>query len=182
MSTLQLKRTEQQPELRFKSNRLGAIVRFSPEVVKHFIVHRQQGKIKTEIGGQLFAHFVKSEVRVIRATGPNSADKRGLIWFRPDQQRQNIEIKKCFEDGLHFVGDWHTHPERKPSPSSLDLESMEDCFKKSRHQLKAFIMVIVGRAEFPEGLWVSVHNRKNWDCLGFVPILNFPNDPQKETH
>ena len=136
--------------------------------MKHFVEHRQQGHIKTEIGGQLFAEFVKNEVRVVRTTGPNATDKRGWAWFRPDQRKQNIEIKQLFDGGLHFVGDWHTHPEREPSPSSWDLESMEDCFNKSRHQLKAFVMVIVGRAKFPQGLWVSLHDRASWDRLIMV--------------
>ena len=168
MSSLQLKKPAKHSELRFESTRLGAVVCFSPEVVAHFVKHRQQGKIKTEIGGQLFAQFVKNEARVIRVTGPNSTDKRGWAWFRPDQRNQNAEIKRLFEDGLHFAGDWHTHPEREPKPSSWDLESMEDCFKKSRHQLKAFVMVIVGQAEFPKGLWVSLHDRTKWDHLTIV--------------
>jgi integrative and conjugative element protein (TIGR02256 family) len=158
MSSLQLKTSAQHTELRYKSERLSTVVCFYPEVVAHFHARRQQGKIKTEIGGQLFAEFVKNEVRVVRATGPNPIDKRGWAWFKPDQSNQNVEIKRLFKQRLHFVGDWHTHPEREPRPSSWDMESMEDCFKKSRHQLKAFVMVIVGRADFPGGLWVSVHH------------------------
>lgn len=172
MSALQLRNSDQYPELRFESKRLGTLVCFSPEVVAHFVAYRQQRKIKTEIGGQLFARFVKNEVRVTRATGPNASDERSRTSFRPDQIHQNLEIKRLFEDKLHFVGDWHTHPEQTPSPSSLDLASMEDCFKKSRHQLKAFVMVIVGRAEFPEGLWVSVHDRESWDRLTLVANQN----------
>lgn len=124
--------------------------------------------MKTEVGGQLFARLVKNEVRVIRATGPNSTDKRGWAWFNPDRKHQNAEIKGLFNEGLHFVGDWHTHPEREPNPSSLDLASMEDCFKKSRHQLKAFVMVIVGRQEFPKGIWVSLHGPAKWERLAVV--------------
>lgn len=137
----------------------------TPSIVSHFAEHRQEGKIKTEIGGQLFARFSKSKVQVLMATGPHATDKRGWSWFRPDIRNQNTEIKRLFKNGLHFVGDWHTHPEGAPSPSSWDMESMEDCFKKSRHELKAFLMVIVGRAEFPKGLWVSLHNEKTWERL-----------------
>lgn len=172
MSSLQLKKPEQHPEFRYESKRLGLVVNFSPEVMAHFHAHRQQGKIKTEIGGQLFARFVKNEVRVVRATGPNPTDKRAWAWFRPDQRTQNVEIKRLFDSGLHFAGDWHTHPEREPSPSSWDLDSMADCFKKSRHQLKAFVMVIVGRAEFPRGLWVSLHGPVKWERLAPVEIQN----------
>lgn len=168
MPFVQLRMPAPQPDLRFESKRLGTIVTFSAEVVRHFAEQRQQGKIKTEIGGQLFAEFVKNEVRVVGTTGPNATDKRGRAWFRPDQRKQNIEILELFEDGLHFVGDWHTHPEREPTPSSWDLESMEACFKKSHHQLKAFVMVIVGRAAFPEGLWVSVHRDGGYEKLELI--------------
>ena len=67
MPALQLKTSLHLPELRYESKRLGTVVWFSPEVVGHFVEHRQQGRIKTEVGGQLFAKFVKNEVRVIRA-------------------------------------------------------------------------------------------------------------------
>jgi integrative and conjugative element protein (TIGR02256 family) len=165
MPSLQLKTTNPQTAFRFESKQLGAVVTLAPEIIAHFVAHRQQGKIKTEIGGQLFARFAGGEVQIYRATGPNAADKRGWTWFMPDQRKQNTEIKRLFEEGLHFVGDWHTHPENNPTPSAWDFESMNDCFKKSRHQLKAFIMVIVGRAAFPRGLWVSLHDKSKWERL-----------------
>lgn len=175
MSSLQLKIPITSPELRFESKQVGTVVSLSPEVVAHFAKHRQHRKIKTETGGQLFAQFVKTEVRVIRATGPNPSDKRGWAWFKPDQRNQNVEIKRLFDDGLHFVGDWHTHPESTPNPSSWDFESMEDCFKKSRHQLKAFVMVIVGQAAFPDGLWVSLHNGAKWERLALSKMQDLTN-------
>lgn len=168
MSALHLKTPAQHPELRYQSKRLNTVVCFSPDVVAHFHSHRQKGKIKTEVGGQLFAALVKNEVRVVKATGPNAADKRGWAWFKPDQRNQNVEIKQLFDQQLHFVGDWHTHPESQPTPSSWDTESMEECYKKSRHQLKAFMMVIVGRAEFPSGLWVSFHHDQFVEELKFI--------------
>ncbi len=152
-------------EFRFVSKRFGTAIRFSTKVVEHFATHRQQGKIKTEIGGQLFARFERDEVQVIRATGPNATDKRGWSWFKPDLRKQNVEIQKLFQEGFHFVGDWHTHPEREPTPSAWDIDSMKDCFKKSRHQLRAFLMVIVGRADFPDGLWVSLHHNSTVERL-----------------
>lgn len=150
---------------RYECPVLGTAVILSPEVVVHFEANRQLGKIKTEVGGQLFANFVKNEVHVIRATGPNPADKRGWAWFKPDQRQQNIEIKRLFDKRLHFVGDWHTHPESEPSPSGRDIESMRECFERSHHQLKAFVMIIVGRARFPKGLWVSLHGHEKWEHL-----------------
>jgi integrative and conjugative element protein (TIGR02256 family) len=168
MPTLQLKELVNHSELRYESKERGAVFCLSAEVIAHFARHRQHGKIKTEIGGQLFAQFVNNEVRVVTATGPSASDKRSRFWFMPDQGRQNMEIKRLFEGGLHFVGDWHTHPEPSPRPSSLDIQSMRDCFKKSRHELKAFLMIIVGCEDFPKGLWVSLHDKTEWEQLRLV--------------
>jgi len=152
-------------ELQFRSEDMGSIICLSPEVLQHFHKHRQGSGKTTEVGGQLFAEFLDDRVRIVRATGPNTTDKRGWAWFNPDRRRQNAEIRRLFERGLHFVGDWHTHPEPQPNPSSLDLASMQDCFNKSRHQLKAFVMVIVGQASFPVGLWVGLHGLSAWERL-----------------
>jgi integrative and conjugative element protein (TIGR02256 family) len=144
------------------------MLRLDSGVVAHFTKHRQHGKVKTELGGQLFAVLDTGEIHIVKATGPNPIDKRGWSWFRPDLRTQNSEIKKLYQDGLHYVGDWHTHPESTPTPSSLDLTSMEDCFRKSRHELKAFLLVIVGRTAFPQGLWVGLHNSEGHERLLLV--------------
>lgn len=151
--------------LQFKSERSDARIIFAPAVLQHFDLHRQQGKQKTEVGGQLFAALSAMEMSVQRATGPGTLDKRGWSWFIPNRQSQNAEIKRLFRERLHFVGDWHTHPERVPSPSSIDLQSMAECFAQSRHQLTSFVMVIVGRAPFPDGLFVSLHRATEWEQL-----------------
>jgi integrative and conjugative element protein (TIGR02256 family) len=80
------------------------------------------------------------------------------MWsFRPDRSAERKEIRKLFEEGLHYLGDWHTHAQRRPHPSGIDLESMSELVLKSRHELSGFLMVIVGSSEPPEGLWVSFH-------------------------
>jgi hypothetical protein len=59
---------------------------------------------------------------------------------------------------LHYVGDWHSHPERVPSPSGRDLRSIRECAQKSTHGLNGFLLIVVGTAPFPEGLHVSLNN------------------------
>ena len=61
-----------------------------------------------------------------------------------------------FKCGWHFVGDWHTHPEPRPTPSRMDISSVQETFIKSRHSLKSLVLVIVGADEPPEGLYVAL--------------------------
>ncbi len=60
---------------------------------------------------------------------------------------------------LHYVGDWHTHPDSIPEPSRRDLASMAECITKSTHALNGFLLVIVGQDEAPDGLHVSVYGK-----------------------
>lgn len=95
---------------------------------------------------------------VVEATGPRPADKRSRYGYVPDRQVEQIEIDTRFRLGLHFVGDWHTHPENNPQPSQIDIASMAEGVQKSKHSLNAFVLVIVGRYEFPGSLFVSLHD------------------------
>jgi len=109
-----------------------------------------------EAGGQLFARFDGSDVVIIEATRPTLLDRRSRYSFEPNRFLQRREIRKKHVAGLHFVGDWHTHPERTATPSGDDLASMQDCFRRSRHDLTAFILIVVGIAAPPEGWYVAL--------------------------
>ena len=165
MSALQLDASPSGGNVSFTSRELRIAVVFSQEVLTHFESHRQIRRSQPEVGGQLFAELRGDEVHIVRVTGPHSTDRKGCAWFRPNQNRQNREIGALFKVGLHFVGDWHTHPEKIPEPSRLDLDSMADSYEKSRHQLRAFIMVIVGQVSAPAGLWVGLHSSSTCERL-----------------
>jgi integrative and conjugative element protein (TIGR02256 family) len=148
----------------------------APEVLRHFAKQRQTGRHAPEVGGQLFASFEKFRVRVTLATGPRKPDLRGRFSFQPDRSLENAEIKKRFAGGLHFIGDWHTHPEPQPTPSALDLRSMADCFRRSKHSLAHFVMIIVGQDDGPAGLWVSLHDAKRHAKMNLKPSAEMQNE------
>lgn len=125
-------------------------------VLAHLDRHRQSRPGDTEAGGQLFARFVGNNVLVDVATGPRPTDGRGRFRFLPNRPAERREIGRMHRAGLHYVGDWHTHPETHPTPSGTDIRSMTDMFRRSRHDLAAFVMVIVGTAMPPAGLFVGL--------------------------
>ena len=137
-------------------------VTLAPAVLAHFEYNRQIKRSDKEAGGQLFAHIEGDSWVVVLASGPRKSDWRHRFGFRPDRKRERAEIEEYFEAGLHYVGDWHTHPEPSPSPSSQDVESMNELVQKSQHELIGFLMVIVGQSDWPGGLYVSLHTRCNF--------------------
>lgn len=137
----------------------GQTLIFTPPVLDRFAEYRQVRWWQREAGGQLFMRFEGPKIVVVEATGPRRMDFRSRHAFRPNRRHEQREILDRYCRGLHFVGDWHTHPEPIPKPSTQDEEGMRELVNLSQHQLNAFVLVIVGSVEPPQGLSVSLFSR-----------------------
>jgi integrative and conjugative element protein (TIGR02256 family) len=137
----------------------------------HFWAQRQTSLSANESGGQLFGRLIAENIEISHVTGPYCEDARKRFSFRPSRAKQKTDILCQFRRGLHFVGDWHTHPVKSPSPSTLDISSMRECFRRSRHELDAFLMVIVGQSVNPAQLWVSAHSASSYWRLQPVVLM-----------
>ena len=136
----------------------GQMLFICSSVVLHMLKH-QQVRRAAEAGGQLFGRITDGSICVEEATGPRVNEVRSRYSYRPNRSQEQAEIDDFFRRDLMFLGDWHTHPESKPKPSGTDLGSMQDCFARSRHNLSAFLLLIVGTGSLPSGLYGSLHNR-----------------------
>jgi integrative and conjugative element protein (TIGR02256 family) len=136
----------------------GLKIVFEPDAMAAFDKHRQNSRWRREAGGQLFARIRGSRWEIKAATGPKNRDRRGRYMFMPDRSSEQEEIYQFHSRGLEYVGDWHTHPQDEPEPSESDLTSIARIVASSQHHLPGFLLVIVGRREFPSGLWVSFHS------------------------
>ncbi|KRB31022.1 hypothetical protein ASD99_21685 [Mesorhizobium sp. Root695] len=132
-------------------------VRFSSNVLAVFNARRQTGWFSKEAGGQLFADIKADLWHVLAATGPRSADRRGRFHFWPDRKAEQREIDRHFAEGLQYVGDWHTHPQKIPVPSQNDIASIENVVRESTLYTPGLLLCIVGLAPFPDGLHLSFH-------------------------
>jgi integrative and conjugative element protein (TIGR02256 family) len=136
----------------------GQQLLFTPKVLAHFRRHQQRRFFEREAGGQLFATIANNEITIVEATGPRRTDLRSRRSYIPDRNEEQREIIDRHRLGLHFVGDWHTHPEHSGSPSSTDLSSISEMVRKSRHNLNGFVLVVVGYNTLPGCMHVSVHD------------------------
>lgn len=147
--------------IRYPVGSSGETIVFVESVVSHLMKHRQNRPWQREAGGQLFARFSAGEILIEEVTGPRPTDSRGRTYYSPDRRAERKEILERFIRGLHYVGDWHTHPSNIPEPSGTDIRNINECFKKSRHSLNGFILVLVGTVRAPLGLRVSLHDGSN---------------------
>ena len=134
----------------------GQILILTKTTICHLERHRQLHPNSRESGGQLFARFEGKAIWIERATGPRGTDRRTRTTFTPNRRAERREIKQLFKVGLHYVGDWHTHPEPLPYPSQTDIYNFMKMFSKSRHKLASFVAVVLGTAPLPDGLFVGL--------------------------
>ncbi|MBL8725533.1 MAG: Mov34/MPN/PAD-1 family protein [Planctomycetes bacterium] len=136
------------------------ILVLTDHVLAHFREHRQVRWRSKEAGGQIFARIDGLRIVICEATGPRLSDRRGWNSYVPDRRAEQVEITSRHKLGLEYVGDWHTHREDVPEPSETDVQNIGECVRRSKHELRGFLLIVVGRANPPLGLHVSMHDGK----------------------
>lgn len=133
-------------------------VEIRPDARQMLNRHRQKRLWSCEAGGQLFGTFHPGYTEIVAATGPSPGDWRSRFGFKPLRKREQEDIHRFFSMGLHFLGNWHTHPSPAPEPSDTDRESIAEEVVLSDHQLPFFLMVIVSTLSDPTTWWMSSHD------------------------
>ena len=83
-----------------------------------------------------------------RLTIPQSTDRRHRYRFDRDQAAHQSLLDAEWETSGQkrtYVGEWHTHPEDCPSPSSLDLDSWLMAVTRTAYHGPGLLFIIVGR-------------------------------------
>lgn len=126
-------------------------------VLAHMYRYRQIQPTDREAGGGIFMAHADQGLIIAAATGPYPSDTRGRYHYKVDETLLNRDIDRLRRAEQFFVGMWHTHPEEYPRPSRRDVEAMRRLFCNNDHALAAMVLLIVGRAAAPHGLWLSLH-------------------------
>jgi integrative and conjugative element protein (TIGR02256 family) len=95
-----------------------------PSVLSLIYGHRQFAVARLEAGGILLGFRRDPHLHVTTATEPRESDSRARTRFdRRDASHHRAAIDAWHTSGgtMDYVGEWHTHPETSPRPSSLDL-------------------------------------------------------------
>jgi integrative and conjugative element protein (TIGR02256 family) len=135
------------------------------DVADHVRRYRQMETRSTEAGGQLFGSIGTNRVNVLVATGPYPRDERSRYRYRSDPTSAQSAIELQAQNGMLYLGEWHTHAEDIPDSSGLDDSAMRLILTRSQLNSNALIMLIVGRANGVAGLglWsVSLKHTNRW--------------------
>ncbi len=136
-------------ELIFKDES-GHLVVIMEHVVKRLLSYSQLNHFTPESAGVLIGERRGKHIVVCTISEPGLGDIRQR--YRVDRRgahHQSI-VDAAFEQtgGVHqYLGEWHTHPEDKPSPSSTDIYS----WRQNIVANEVMLLLIVGR----KGYWLG---------------------------
>ena len=133
------------------------------ECVAHWARYRQTRIWHRETGGLLFAPSVGPDdgtVRITNVSGPNAGDRRSRYSLKLDYRKCLKDIAKRFEEGLHFVGYWHTHPEKHPSLSGIDRRAFAKNLRDGGLEIEKMIAVVIGNGTGSDAIHICVVEAK----------------------
>lgn len=99
-----------------------------------------------EYGGILVGRYVDSDSMVlIEETVLPKKYKSSQYVFERGAEGLRKSLTKLFrnEPSLIYVGEWHTHPDGQPIPSSTDLEAMKEIVNHAEVFIKNPLLLII---------------------------------------
>lgn len=147
-------------ELRFGLHGGGWTLKFSSSSLQSLKQYQQRGWLSKESVGQLYSFDLTTDVVTVDKISVLRPKWSGAFGVKLDIRDANQERKCFFEQGLHCIGLWHSHPQACPEPSSQDVKLAANHAEAARPNLSGIVFVILGYASFPTGLGVWVHDGK----------------------
>lgn len=125
------------------------MVEVAEAVNQQLLRFRQTTTCSAEAGGVLLGReLIGSGHLVVDAlTVPTRADRRSRFFFWRDKETTQEKIDAAWRESLgarNYLGEWHTHPEAHPTPSSADRSTWTKIAKRAVYESSRLVFVIVG--------------------------------------
>jgi integrative and conjugative element protein (TIGR02256 family) len=119
-----------------------------------------------ETGGILIGKYDENLklAAVYTATKANNSSIHRFMSFERSPRGIGEEIKRAQEkisSDLHYIGEWHTHPDNRAIPSCSDLQQMQVFAKNRQLGIKSPLLLIVGGSLKTGLIWgFSLHRHR----------------------
>lgn len=98
-----------------------------------------------ETGGVLLGFFEDKNIIIKKATDAGPKAIRERYDFKCDVAYTDMLIDMEFANSngkIFYIGEWHTHPQRKPFPSETDLDSLDNLSSTNRTTSIALLFIV----------------------------------------
>ena len=137
----------------------------SENVLEIFSQHKQILPFSKERGGIVLGQISSDTIYINRASTPNKFDISSRYRFEREKEAAQIVVDYEFINSnrkIIYLGEWHTHPEKTPKPSSQDKKMIVDQNKYNTLNEPFLLLIIQGI----EDLYVGYYDGENLvQCL-----------------
>lgn len=133
-------------------------VTFTAAALRQIGTNAQTQRASKESVGQLYCRDLTLRAIIIEHATvlPRAFARYASVQFIPEVAAK--ERSELFEEGLHCVGLWHSHPEAFPRPSTTDSLLATDHARAAASHLNGLLFAILGTRPIPGGLSVWAHD------------------------
>lgn len=128
----------------------------SENVLNIFSQYSQQQNNMHEAGGILLGQVYEKSIYIIKASIPSEFDKRSRYSFERSKVIAQLLIEYEFINSNNktiYLGEWHTHPENIPTPSSQDLKMIKNQKKLGKFNENFILYLIQGIQKLYIGIY-----------------------------
>jgi integrative and conjugative element protein (TIGR02256 family) len=124
------------------------LLTLSAEVLHILDKYIQRKLSDPESGGIILGKVTSDTIQIQRLSTPTELDKCSRMNF--ERHRLSAQIVINYEHAnsygqVAYLGEWHTHPEDYPSPSSTDIKMIKQQFAQNKIHTDFLILLIQGR-------------------------------------
>lgn len=120
-------------------------VKIEKSATEKIIQEAKAGSLET--GGVLMGSGVSpGPLFIAVASGPGPNPERGKNYFSPDLEFGNSFIHHFEAEGLDYIGEWHKHSPKTPSPGDKRLVKQ----RMNNQGLEDFLLLIVNTSHYPD--------------------------------
>ncbi|WP_424963704.1 Mov34/MPN/PAD-1 family protein [Metapseudomonas otitidis] len=136
-------------EWTFKDDSGGLLV-VMPTALNILIKYRQMNRLSNEAAGVLIGERRGKHIIVYEVSEPGDGDIRRRCFVDRRGPHHQLAVDDAFARSsgrLQYLGEWHTHPEDYPSPSSIDIGT----WHRNLSTKEDMVLMIIGR----KGVWAA---------------------------
>lgn len=127
----------------------GGVVKVAPEALEQMFLFRQVEADSQEAGGVLLGRHILGcrDIVIDEVTSPAPSDRRLRLSFHRSHAYHQEVINSRWRNSrgtCQYLGEWHTHPETFPTPSSVDFLDWRRRLQVDQFAGDALLFIIIG--------------------------------------
>ena len=114
--------------MKWYSKNLDGFILIESNVIELMKKYEQKASNDFEAGGIFLGYRRGNHLHIVDATYPLSQDKRGRYFFKRIDKGHQLKAVQCWNTSnqkIDYLGEWHTHPQNFPKPSTLDWQEWQ---------------------------------------------------------